>query len=550
MLKIILTLVLIFSQVTFSQTNITETQKLVATCKVWGFLKYYHPKVANGEFNWDNQLFEVLPKIEQANTKEEFCLVLENWITSLGEIKKVEPIIQPKDTLYFDKNFDLSWIDNNKNLSIDLSRKLRFIERNRHQGKQHYVYAIHANNISIKNENFSQIKFDTKKQRLLGLYTYWNLIEYFFPYKYLMDEKWDYSLNAILPIFINSNSEDDFYKALQMLTVKLNDTHVMFFNYGGKKKYFLPIVCKIIDKQMIVTEILDNSLVVNYNFKIGDIITKVNGINIVDKIAENRDLISASNEDSFLYKIIEPILSSHLDKIKLEFLIEGVISEKSIDLIDFNRNRYMLKKEPIKEIKKEKFKILENNIGYVDMGIIKVKNIPDMTANLKNTKAIIFDLRNYPNETYEEISNFLNAKEKPFCIYTTPDLTYPGKFKLSKLRNMGLENKDNYKGKVIVLLNEESISQSEWTAMCFQTAPDTTIIGSQTGGADGNVSGIDYMPAIMTRFTGIGVYYPDRRETQRIGIVPDIEVKPTIKGIQEGRDEILERAIQFIETGK
>ena len=57
---------------------------------------------------------------------------------------------------------------------------------------------------------------------------------------------------------------------------------------------------------------------------------------------------------------------------------------------------------------------------------------------------------------------------------------------------MGFENKDNYKGKVIVLLNEDSISQSEWTAMCFQTAGNTTIIGSQTAGADGNVFEFDF----------------------------------------------------------
>lgn len=39
-------------------------------------------------------------------------------------------------------------------------------------------------------------------------------------------------------------------------------------------------------------------------------------------------------------------------------------------------------------------------------------------------------------------------------------------------------------------------------------------------------------------------------ETQRIGIIPDIEIKTTIKGIQEGKDEVLDRALLFIETGK
>ncbi|MDP3583297.1 MAG: T9SS type A sorting domain-containing protein, partial [Ignavibacteria bacterium] len=47
---------------------------------------------------------------------------------------------------------------------------------------------------------------------------------------------------------------------------------------------------------------------------------------------------------------------------------------------------------------------------------------------------------------------------------------------------------------------------------------------------------------ISAMFTGLGVFYPDYSPTQRIGIVADIEVKPTIKGIREGKDEVLETA--------
>ena len=46
--------------------------------------------------------------------------------------------------------------------------------------------------------------------------------------------------------------------------------------------------------------------------------------------------------------------------------------------------------------------------------------------------------------------------------------------------------------------------------------------------------------------SGIGVFYPDKRPTQRIGIVPDIEAKPTIQGIRSGRDEVLEAALRHI----
>ena len=51
---------------------------------------------------------------------------------------------------------------------------------------------------------------------------------------------------------------------------------------------------------------------------------------------------------------------------------------------------------------------------------------------------------------------------------------------------------------------------------------------------------------LITMIPGIGIYYPNGTETQRVGIVPDIELKPTIKGIREGRDELIEKAIKII----
>ena len=46
--------------------------------------------------------------------------------------------------------------------------------------------------------------------------------------------------------------------------------------------------------------------------------------------------------------------------------------------------------------------------------------------------------------------------------------------------------------------------------------------------------------------SGIGVFYPDKRPTQRVGIVPDLDVRPTLAGIRAGRDEVLEAAVRRI----
>ncbi|MCD0469647.1 S41 family peptidase [Flavobacterium sp. JAS] len=551
MKKTALFFLLVLSQITFGQAKITETEKLAATCKVWGFLKYYHPKVANGDFNWDKQLLDVLPKIEKAETQKEFSLILENWIDDLGPIKEIAPISTPKEVEFFDKNFDLSWF-NNKLFSKKLSKKLKFIEDNRFQGEQFYIEgAEHVGNVNLKNESYKNPDFTNKNSKLRMIFMYWNLVEYFFPDKYQMDQKWDTTLEKIIPLVVKAENHDDFYLAMQKLVSRLDDSHTEFFIYPSstepKSKRFFPADGKIIDEKLVVTEILGDSLAQADDIKVGEVITKINDKTIKELILENRDLICASNEPKYLDKLVKRILFSYSDTVKVEFFKDGKYITKTMTWFDYHdSHRNEFKKGAQK--KKEKFKLLDHNIGYVDMGVIKVRHIPDMIETLKSTKAIIFDMRNYPNGTFKEISKFLNAHEKVFAVYTRPVLSYPGRFIWSGDSKGGVDNENNYKGKVIVLLDEKSVSQSEWTAMCFQTAGNTTIIGSQTAGADGNVSEFDF-EGFHTLFSGIGVFYPDRRETQRIGIVPDIEVKPTIKGIQEGKDEVLDRALKFIETG-
>ena len=49
---------------------------------------------------------------------------------------------------------------------------------------------------------------------------------------------------------------------------------------------------------------------------------------------------------------------------------------------------------------------------------------------------------------------------------------------------------------------------------------------------------------IQSAFTSLGVYYPNGDSTERIGIVPDSVVTPTVIGIMQGRDEVLEKALQ------
>jgi C-terminal processing protease CtpA/Prc len=46
---------------------------------------------------------------------------------------------------------------------------------------------------------------------------------------------------------------------------------------------------------------------------------------------------------------------------------------------------------------------------------------------------------------------------------------------------------------------------------------------------------------------GLGVFDPDGRPTQRVGIEPDVVAEPTIAGLQSGADEVLDVALALLE---
>jgi C-terminal processing protease CtpA/Prc len=156
------------------------------------------------------------------------------------------------------------------------------------------------------------------------------------------------------------------------------------------------------------------------------------------------------------------------------------------------------------------------------------------------------DIRNYPSTFVPfKLGSFFLESPTPFVKFTKGNIGNPGEFTLGDAIEI-TPSGESYKGKLVVLVNEITQSQAEYTALAFRAGLRTTIMGSTTAGADGNVSSITLPGGLRTMISGIGVYYPDGKETQRVGIVPDIEVHPTINGIKNGKDELLEKAVEFI----
>ena len=103
-----------------------------------------------------------------------------------------------------------------------------------------------------------------------------------------------------------------------------------------------------------------------------------------------------------------------------------------------------------------------------------------------------------------------------------------------------------YDKPVVILMNQQSQSRSEFTIMALRVGPNVTVVGSNSIGSDGDIASLVLPCGNIFTFSSRGVYTPEGGQTQRIGLVPDIYVEPTIEGIRDGRDELMEAAIAFL----
>lgn len=173
---------------------------------------------------------------------------------------------------------------------------------------------------------------------------------------------------------------------MKKMLVKFDDSYVEFvlFKFGifSKSRSFFFVDGKIIDNKLVVIEILGDSLVQVDDIKIGDVIIKINDKIIVEYIVDNKGLIVVLNMVYYNNKLVEIFLLLNLDIVNVEFLKDGkyvIKVMKWFDYYDFYRNEF---KKGVQK-KKEKYKILDYNIGYVDMGILKDRNVFDMIEKLK-----------------------------------------------------------------------------------------------------------------------------------------------------------------------
>lgn len=413
-----------------------------------------------------------------------------------------------------------------------------------------------------KDKTYAEMEFPAAEYRLLALFRYWNVINYFYPYKSLIDVPWDTILPKYIPLFEASKDAGDYQLAVQQMVAETDDSHsgVRFpsLSKSGEKlgRFFPPLSVRYIENQTVVFDILEP----NTNIERGDVILAIDGEPIEKYRARFAVYQAASTNQALQFALHRNLLRGQKDtKMKLNVRgLDGKTREVEVTRnIPYNDPRWqkiydLSRKSPVVEV-------LPTGYGYVDLVRLEVGEVDKMFETLKNTPAIIFDMRGYPRGTAWSIAPRLTEKKnvaaaqftRPFLTATSlTDADTSNGANYAFTQYLPERRGDAYKGKVVMLIDENAISQSEHTCMFFEAATDVTFIGTPTMGANGDVTTLTLPGNLIVGFTGHNVRHADGRQLQRIGIQPTIRVAPTIRGTLDGKDEILDAAVKFLQTGK
>lgn len=532
--------------------NESKINRLAVYCKVWGFLKYYHPGVASGKLDWDATFVNNYYSIKNLTSNSDFNLKISRLLDSVGYV----PGGRSKALDYPDslkKNLNINWIKDTSILSPFNSNRLLYIFENHHPVKNYYVIRnSKVGNPNFKNEkSYRDLLLPTEPYRVLGLSRFWNIINYYFPYFYLLDKKWDDVLTEYIPRFVNVASDYEYFRKIQELATQINDAHGMVFS--GKFNYFsrrqiIPAKFYTINDKTYIISFLNDSLCHSAGIQKGDRVIKVDQFEIDVLREHHAKYMPASNKTYLNNKIDEWISLVKTDSSYLELIRNNDTIKTRIANVNSSRK---INLPPGKKYAFTTWRLLSDSIGYINMGLLKETDIDLAYKTLKNTKYLIIDSRNYPNWVLYPLAEKLLKTRKVFLQIAEPDYDFPGFIKyIPPLKAGSVFNPNYYQGKVIILVNSETMSRAEFTAMALMQAENVTVIGSQTAGADGDVSVIPFPGGIYSYYSGEGIYHPDGSDTQRIGLVPDIEVKPTLEGLINNEDEYLDRAMKYIITGK
>ncbi len=405
---------------------------------------------------------------------------------------------------------------------------------------------------------YPEMAYPDLGHRLLAVSRLWNVLHYFYPYHHLIGD-WDAVLPEFLPKFAAARNAREYALAVAEMSTHIPDNHTRVQNSPELQKFFgefLPQVgLRWIGGEPVVTEVWGEAAKAAAGPRLGDVVTRVDGEPVAERMARYGKYLAASTPATHKRNVLRLLLGGPKSApVKLTVRrADGALTEVEAPRAETD---WRARPKPTAEV----VRTLPDGFVYADLSRLTVAGIEPLLAKLKDARGLVLDMRGYPTEPVGfYLPPRLNTKKARYGAAFqrrlvsddgSPRAGNHAESSFAFLQPLMPSSREPYRGKVVMLIDERTQSAAEHACLGIEAACGPAFIGSHTSGANGDVTTLVLPGGITVMFTGHDVRHADGRQLQRIGVVPHIEVAPTLRGVREGRDEVLERAVRFLKEGK
>ncbi|MFN4286466.1 MAG: S41 family peptidase [Lacibacter sp.] len=366
---------------------------------------------------------------------------------------------------------------------------------------------------------------------------------------------WDSAYRAFIPRVMQATDIRSYYQLLQQFNQLLRDGHSRIVEplcYMLDEFAFVPLVFQWIEGRVVLTEIYGSGP--GYaDLRKGWVLERINGEDVQEYVRTRiSPFIPFSTPQDSMARIYRYELTRGKTGSQVQLEFRTTRNEKIIR--SFTRMRLNVDQEPLS------FRVLPGNTGYLVVHSFNtesvVKQFDSLFPAILKTNALIIDIRTNGggngNNGFEILGRLT---DKPFLLTQAVMRKYSPSHRAwnDDPVTMQIERYDwkpykpgTYNGKVIVLTGASTYSAAEDFTAVFKYMKRGVIVGSCTGGSTGQPLGYP--------LPGGGIGYvctkrdlmPDGEEFVGKGICPDYTVVPTLKGLQEQKDEVLQFALQLL----
>ncbi len=426
----------------------------------------------------------------------------------------------------------------------------------------------------------------TKDEKLYWLSQLWSETKYNFVNIDQLDFDLDSLYKTLIPEVINSKNDYEYYQVLKRFAASLGDGHTQVSDRGQFFSFtdYIPLSLKDFNKKIYITSgrkmaELDPSW-------LGSEVIEIDGLATTQYLKEKIfPYISASTEQHLWMQAVGKIQSGFKDEL-FKATIKKV--DGTIEKIEIKRNGEATRTPndeswgPEKKFSRKLVDLdwKENQIAHVSFNRFSpedraIKEFESIAEKLDEAKGLIIDLRRNGGGSTRvawHLQKYLSSENR-FLNYAWETRINDGVRKANG--NWKEKYKDYYLNKALRFENPEEIAVSDtikrikcpvviligrytfsaaedFLVNIYEVANRPKLIGEETGGSTGSPLVISGLPGggyarICTR----RICYPiSGKRFVNGGVKPDIEIKQSIDDYLEGRDVVLEKAIEEINMVK